>query len=151
MVMMRFATPSLKPQSSAINTIGLEVALAVYVDDMRAPFGRLIMCHMIADTDDELHEMADRIGVARKWWQAPPKHHSHYDIALSKKEMAIKAGAVAISQQQLAAMVRRQRKLGYLGSPDDAEDWARASFSGMQAPEKKQTAPQIGETASLFD
>jgi len=40
--------------------------VTVYVDDMRAPFGRLVMCHMIADTDGELLEMADRIGVQRR-------------------------------------------------------------------------------------
>ena len=44
--------------------------MAVYVDDMRANFGRMKMCHMIADTIDELHTMADRIGVARRWFQA---------------------------------------------------------------------------------
>jgi hypothetical protein len=36
--------------------------MTIYVDDMKAAFGRMKMCHMIADTDDELHAMADRIG-----------------------------------------------------------------------------------------
>ena len=59
--------------------------MSVYVDDMRAPFGRMIMCHMIADTSDELHAMAARIGVARKWCQYPSTSKEHYDIALSKQ------------------------------------------------------------------
>jgi Protein of unknown function (DUF4031) len=67
--------------------------MTVYVDDMRAPYGRMIMCHMIADSDVELHAMAAKIGVARRWHQAPPRHASHYDIALSKRAAAIAAGA----------------------------------------------------------
>jgi hypothetical protein len=66
-----------------------------YVDDVRHPFRGMIMCHLWADTLDELLAMADAIGVQRKWLQQPPKASwMHFDIALSKKELAIKAGAV---------------------------------------------------------
>ena len=99
--------------------------MTVYVDDMRAKFGRLILCHMIADTDDELHAMADRIGVARKWHQAPPKHDSHYDIALSKRDLAIAAGAAPITLRQCGCMTFRRRVTGTLGLPGDAEAWIR--------------------------
>jgi len=97
--------------------------MAVYVDDMRASYGRMLMCHMIADTDEELHAMAARIGVARKWHQAPPKHSSHYDIALSKRAIAVQAGAVEITWKQAGAMNARRRVTGALGSPADAVDW----------------------------
>lgn len=43
--------------------------MAVYVDNFNAPYGRMTMCHMIADTTDELLEMVDSIGVNRKWIQ----------------------------------------------------------------------------------
>lgn len=96
--------------------------MTVYVDNMRAPYGRLVMCHMIADTDDELHAMAARIGVARRWWQAPPKvTHSHYDICLSKRALAVEFGAVEITLRQTAVMCRRRRLTGALGSPDDTD------------------------------
>jgi hypothetical protein len=53
------------------------------------------MCHLWADTEEELHAMADRIGVARRWHQRPPKASwSHYDISLGKKALAIARGAV---------------------------------------------------------
>jgi hypothetical protein len=90
---------------------------------MRAKFGRLIMCHMIADTDEELHAMADRIGVARRWWQAPPKHRSHYDIALSKRALAVAAGAQEITWRQTAVMTLYRARVGLLPPPDIAEQW----------------------------
>ena len=97
--------------------------MAVYVDDMEAPYGRMKMCHMLADSDEELHAMADRIGVARRWHQAPPKHSSHYDIALTKKALALDAGAVAITWRQAGAMNARRRVTGSLGQPVDAVAW----------------------------
>ena len=79
--------------------------MTVYVDNMRAKFGRLILCHMIGDTEAELHAMADRIGVARKWYQG-----DHYDIALSKRSTAIAAGACPITWRQASFMsLARQR------------------------------------------
>ena len=77
--------------------------MSVYVDDMKAAFGNMVMCHMWADTDAELLAMADRIGVQRKWIQGHPelsfgKHRNaswvHFDIALSKRALAVKAGAI---------------------------------------------------------
>lgn len=71
--------------------------MTVYVDDMRAKYGRMVMCQMIADTDEELHAMAAHIGVARRWWQSPElTSGSHYDIALSKRAMAEATGATEI-------------------------------------------------------
>ena len=76
--------------------------MTVYVDDMRAPFGRMKMCHMIADTTDELLAMADRVGVARKWIQQAGMSHEHFDIALSKRALAVQHGAVEINKRDLA-------------------------------------------------
>lgn len=83
--------------------------MTVYVDNMRAPYRRMIMCHMIADTDEELHAMAQRIGVARKWYQG-----DHYDVCLQMRARAVEFGAHEITQMQLGRMVinkrRQQRK-----------------------------------------
>lgn len=86
----------------------------VYVDDMRASFGRMVMCHMLADCDEELLAMADRIGVARRWHQYPGTPRSHFDIALSKRALAVAAGAGEITWRQsgLVSMHRRQVALG---------------------------------------
>lgn len=97
--------------------------MTVYVDDMRAKFGRMVMCHMIADTDDELHAMADRIGVARRWHEGPPKHDSHYDISLGKRAIAVAAGAVEITWRQCGLMTLRRRRTGSLGCPAAVQAW----------------------------
>lgn len=69
--------------------------MSVYVDTVRHRFGRMVMCHMWADSLDELLAMADRIGVARKWLQEPPKASwVHFDISLRMKTLAIEYGAI---------------------------------------------------------
>lgn len=82
----------------------------VYVDDMRAPFGRLILCHMLADSDEELLAMAKRLDLMRKWHQYPGTYRSHFDICLSKRALAIKAGAKEITWREASAMVRKRRE-----------------------------------------
>lgn len=73
--------------------------MTVYVDDMRAPYGRMIMCHMLADTTEELHAMADKIGVARRWYQG-----DHYDICKAKRAQEVSSREiVAIRKQNRAA------------------------------------------------
>ncbi len=69
--------------------------MSVYVDPSRHPFGRMLMCHMWADTLDELLATAGRIGVAHKWLQQPPKASwVHFDIAKSKRALAVAFGAI---------------------------------------------------------
>ncbi len=84
--------------------------MSVYVDDMRASYGRMKMCHMITDTTDELLAMADKIGVARKWLQKAGTHHEHFDIALSKRALAVEAGAIEVSMMQIGRIIRARRE-----------------------------------------
>ena len=87
--------------------------MAVYVDDMykslMGQFGRMKMSHMIADTHEELVEMADKIGVARKWIQQAGTPDEHFDIAMSARAKAVSAGAIEISMRDLAMKCRERR------------------------------------------
>lgn len=74
----------------------------VYIDNFNAPFGRMKMCHMIADTTEELLQMADKIGVARKWIQEPDTYNEHFDVCLSAKVKALAAGATEIGFRDYA-------------------------------------------------
>ena len=99
--------------------------MTCYVDDVRHRFGNMVMCHLWADTLDELLAMVDKIGVQRKWIQGHPtlsfgKHRNaswvHFDIALSKKALAIEAGAVLTDKY---GPVEHTSRLA-LSSPDPA-------------------------------
>ncbi len=83
--------------------------MTVYVDDMRAPFGRLIMCHLIADTSEELHAMARTIGVDPRWIQRESTHREHYDICLTKRALAVEAGAREITIREVARILNEKR------------------------------------------
>lgn len=88
--------------------------MSVYVDDMykypMGQFGRMKMSHMMADTTEELLEMADRIGVHRRWVQYPGTWKEHFDIALSKRTLAVINGAIEITMREAAEMYRRRRR-----------------------------------------
>ena len=79
--------------------------MAVYVDDMFAPYRRMLMSHMIADTEAELHAMADKIGVARRWHQG-----DHYDVCKEKRVLAIEYGAITLSRMELGRIAITQRR-----------------------------------------
>lgn len=83
--------------------------MPVYVDDMKAPYGRMIMCHMVADSDAELHAMAAAIGVARRWHQKAGTPHSHYDICMSKRAAAVRLGAIEIDRAGLGEIIKAKR------------------------------------------
>ncbi|MEW7009516.1 DUF4031 domain-containing protein [Lentilitoribacter sp. EG35] len=84
--------------------------MGVYVDDMHlhsmGQFGRMKMCHMTADSTDELLAMADIIGVQRKWIQYRGTWKEHFDIATSKRVLAVRAGAKEITMREGALMSR---------------------------------------------
>ncbi len=85
--------------------------MAVYVDDMKAPYGRMVMCHMMADTTAELLEMADKIGVARRWIQKAGQPGEHFDVALVSRARAVKAGAQEVTMRFCAKLMMDRHKL----------------------------------------
>jgi hypothetical protein len=68
----------------------------------------MIMCHLVADTLEELHAMADRIGLRRAWFQ--PNSHPHYDVSRSKRALTIQAGVIEVDRNGLVAVMRRNRR-----------------------------------------
>jgi len=95
--------------------------MGVYGDNMAASYGRMKMCHMLADTRDELLAMADRIGVARRWLQKAGTAQEHFDICLAKRALAVDAGADEITLRETGMLVRKKRVARRLGSVATSE------------------------------
>lgn len=90
------------------------IAMPVYVDDMykrtMGQFGRMKMSHMIADSQPELIAMAQRIGVNPQWIQDMHTYKEHFDIALSKRVLAVSYGAVPITQRETVFIIECRRR-----------------------------------------
>lgn len=80
--------------------------MTVYVDNARLPFRGMVMCHMFADTTEELHQMAHAIGLRRAWFQTDSVLE-HYDVSLSMRDKAIKRGALSVDGQWLKKRIRQ--------------------------------------------
>lgn len=85
----------------------------VYAREPAGYVGRSRTCilwgHMIADTPEELHAMALRIGLHTTWVQVSKHGALHYDLVPSKRRLAIQYGAMALSRKDFVAKLRTAR------------------------------------------
>jgi len=67
-------------------------------------------CHLLADSRDELHAMADAIGMPRVYFQEHP-YRWHYDLPPALRERAVAAGAREVTMHDVGRMLIARRKL----------------------------------------
>lgn len=84
--------------------------MSVYVDDGRYLYGRMRMCHMTADSTEELIEMASAIGVSLRHIQYPGRWNEHLDICVSKRSEAVRLGAVERSVRDTVVALAQKRE-----------------------------------------
>ncbi len=89
----------------------------IYVDPLQVypnawgPF-RSGSCHMFARLADveALHAFAASIGLKRAWFQEDPRGgHSHYDLTVGKRALAIAAGAIELDRTAAVMLWRENR------------------------------------------
>ncbi len=86
--------------------------MSVYVDDAVTLWRGRRWAHLMADTLDELHAMAERLGMPRRAFQ-DKRSGAHYDLTEELRGQALRLGAVAISRHrdrdQVRAIIRIAR------------------------------------------
>ena len=89
--------------------------MSVYVDDAVHPWRGQRWAHLMADTLEELHAMAQRLGIPRRAFQNKTSG-AHYDVTADLREDAIRFGAIAISRHVdrtlVKAVIARAREQG---------------------------------------
>ncbi len=85
--------------------------MTVYIDSAKSRLGHMIVCYTAADTLEELHAMADRLGVQRRFQDKPGA--PHYDISKMNRERSIRHGATEVQSREL--LTREYRSLAYRG------------------------------------
>lgn len=82
--------------------------MSVYVD-MLIDYGWKLgpSCHLLADTENELHDFAiKKVGLKKTWFQSGELYSMpHYDLTKNKRLVAIKNGAIEIDRKQLHEML----------------------------------------------
>lgn len=83
--------------------------MPIYVDNAQVIWQGKKWCHLVADSIDELHEFAKRLGVERRWFH---RHASypHYDVTTEMRANALKLGAVAGTRQEIITCARKLKQ-----------------------------------------
>jgi hypothetical protein len=124
--------------------------MTVYVDDAHIPASirngparhTSTWCHLFADTQDELHQFATRLGVRRTWFQpgpargdGSPSPYWHYNLSVGKRQQALRLGARPVTWRESIQIIR------------DRETWAERTKVADQASHAAGLAYQTGDYA----
>jgi hypothetical protein len=71
--------------------------MTVYIDDAFGYHGNKPLCKLVADSERELHDMADLLGLSAKMFVGNNRI-KHYIIPTSMREKAILAGALPVTK-----------------------------------------------------
>ncbi|WPN29891.1 DUF4031 domain-containing protein [Pseudomonas sp. P5_109] len=82
--------------------------MAVYVDAEEIKWRGREWSHLVADSLDELHAFADRLGLRRSWFQSKTLY-PHYDVTKSVRTRALAMGAHGVDREKIVIYARQMR------------------------------------------
>lgn len=89
--------------------------MTVYVDNARMrdrETGQRKMSNMLADSLEELHEMADKVGLKPGWLQTGSA--PYYEVSVKLRLRAIKFGAMPVGPEFISELAGRWRAAGWV-------------------------------------
>jgi hypothetical protein len=72
-----------------------------------------LWCHLVADSEEELHAFASRLGMKRTWFQG-----DHYDLTPKKRAIALSLGAQGINRKAFVEKLRERRRREWRAKQD---------------------------------
>ncbi len=66
-------------------------------------------CHLLGDSEAEVHALAARIGMRREWYDPRGGVGGHYDLTPPRRARAVELGAIEIDMRGVVALLRKQR------------------------------------------
>jgi hypothetical protein len=84
--------------------------VSVYVDPIMCHGGSATFrwkhsCHMYADTVEELHEFAKKIGMKAAWFQTGGRL-DHFDLTIARRRLAVKLGAIETTREHIVSYMK---------------------------------------------
>ena len=96
--------------------------MTLYVDNVRTPYGRMLLSHMAADTPEELQRARIQLGLPLSAVHNAGTDREHIDLSAAKRREAINIlGAVPITPRDMVR-IRQKRRASTNQRQDDGAD-----------------------------
>lgn len=82
--------------------------MTVYVDSEEISWRGRAWSHLVADSLDELHAFASKLGLQRRWFQSKSLY-PHYDVTSAVRDRALALGAKGADRETIVSCAKRMR------------------------------------------
>lgn len=100
----------------------------IYIGTREYKYGRMLMSHMVSDNLNELHDFADKLGIAWRHFQ-DKKGKPHYDICKKMKAKALTIGAKEVDDREIVSILKNFHKAHIMQSVCDHDNFACRVYS----------------------